>query len=231
MLPLRTDNPGPVRPVGQDECVTEQSVAPVHESWRRIEEWLGLHAPASLEYLNPPAGSDEIDAVERTLGTPLPPELVQSLSCHDGMRRWSGLLPEQTLLAADTIAQRWQMCMEIAAENDGLEPQPWEDEPWWHPLWIPWAESADGVYQVIDLRAGAGRGRLGWAGHSDGGDFTDAWPNLSALLHAVAEALCRGGSVQGLHPYLTGDGEVWWDAADRCELNGLPLLPLRPHRL
>lgn len=42
-------------------------------------------------------------------------------------------------------------------------------------LWVPWAESADGAAQVIDQRPGPDTGRLGWAGHSVGGGFTDSW--------------------------------------------------------
>ena len=205
--------------------MTAQSKTPVDISWQRIETWLAAHAPTALEHLNPPAHRDEIEAAERILGTPLPGELVQSLTCHNGMHGWSSMIPEATPLAVDTIAQRWQTCMEIAADNDGFEHQPWEDEPWWHPRWIPWAESADGVLQIIDLRPGPDHGRLGWAGHSAGGDFTDAWPNLPMLLDAIAGALYGGQSVQGLHPYLTEEGDVWWDQADRCELNGSPLRP------
>lgn len=202
----------------------DQSITPVDISWRRIATWLAAHTPAGLEHLNPPAHPDEIDAAERLLGAPLPAELAQSLTCHNGMRGWSSLIPEATPLAADTIAQRWQTSMEIAADNDGFELQPWEDEPWWHPQWIPWAESADGVLQIIDLRPGPDRGRLGWAGHSEGGDFTNAWPNLPTLLDAIVGALYRGESVQGLHPYLTEEGDMWWDQAGVDTLFHLPLL-------
>lgn len=205
--------------------MTDQNITPVHVSWQRIETWLAARAPAGLEHLNPPAARDEIDAAEHALGTALPAELVDSLSRHNGMRGWSSLLPEATPLAADAIAQRWQTSMEIAADNNGFAPQPWEEEPWWHPLWIPWAESADGVIQIIDLRPGPDHARLGWAGHSSGGDFTDAWLNLPTFLDAIAAALYNGQSVQGLQPYLTADGELWWDQAGRDELNGSPLRP------
>lgn len=205
--------------------MTDQSVAPVDASWRRIDEWLAAHAPGSLGHLNPPAESREIEAVESTLEMRLPAELAQSLGCHNGTRGWTTLLPEGGLLAAAGIARRWQMSMEIARGNGGFEPWPGQDEPWWHPLWLPWAESADGVIRIIDLRPGSASGRLGRAGHSGGADFTDAWPSLSVFLAAVAEALCDGRDVRGLHPYLTDDGDVWWDRADQREANGAPLRP------
>ena len=63
----------------------------------------------------------------------------------------------------------------LVEEDDGLTPQPWDDEPWWHLRWLPWAEGATGSVQAVDLRAGGpGQGRLGRAGHSGGADLTDS---------------------------------------------------------
>jgi len=200
-----------------------QEIQPPSESWRQIEAWLATHSPSGLALLNPPATPDEVREVEQLLGTPLPSDLADSLRCHNGLSTWAVLLPEQSPLAVGDIADRWQTCMDVAAENDGLTARPWDDQPWWHPLWVPWAESADGAAQVIDQRPGPDAGRLGWAGHSSGGDFTDSWPDLASLLHAVAHALHQGGGARGLHPYLTAQGELWWDEKDCHELNGDPL--------
>ncbi|MEV4947859.1 SMI1/KNR4 family protein [Streptomyces sp. NPDC053755] len=193
------------------------------EAWRRIDAWLATHAPSDSARLNPPATQGEIQLAERLLGSPLPSDLVESLRCHNGASAWTTLLPDQSPLPVSGIVDRWQMCMQVAAENDGLSRRSWDDEPWWQPLWIPWAESADGGVHVIDQRPGPYAGRLGWAGHSGGGDFTDSWPSLATLLHAVAHALDEGGDVRGLHPYLTTQGELWWDEEGCVELNGHPL--------
>ncbi|MER7760616.1 SMI1/KNR4 family protein [Streptomyces sp. NPDC097619] len=206
----------------------QQSPSP-SESWRRIDAWLAVHAPADLGRLNPPVAPADIARAETLLGTALPAELAESLSCHDGANTWSTLLPEQSPLPLDALVDRRRLCAEIAAENDGLTVRPWEDEPWWHPLWIPGAEGPDGGVQVIDRRPGPDRGRLGWAGHGGGGDFTDAPPGLAAFLHEVADALDHGGAVGGLHPYLTPTGDLWWDAPDTDTLDGTPLRPA-PHR-
>ncbi|BAJ26774.1 MULTISPECIES: SMI1/KNR4 family protein [Kitasatospora] len=161
--------------------MNEPPVPPVAASWRRIDAWPPRHAPASLALLRPPATPGAPAAAERVLGRPLPAELRESLGCHDGVREWATLLPEQSPLSGAGIAGHWRMCMDVAAENDGLAVRPRDDEPWWHPDWLPWAETADGRAHVLDLRPGPEHGRLGWAGwagHSGGGDFTDPCPGL-----------------------------------------------------
>ena len=205
---------------------SDPSVPSVSSSWRRIDAWLAVHAPTMLDSLRPPVTPDELESAQRALGVRFPDELRESLSCHNGVSEWTSLLPEQSLLSAAGIAEHWQMCREIAVENDGLVAQPWDDEPWWHDLWIPWAESAGGNAQVIDLRPGNECGRLGWAGHSGGADFSDAWPDLATYLHEVSRALCDGGGVRGEYPYLTPNGDVWWDLGENCQsLHGEPLTP------
>lgn len=173
--------------------------------------------------LNPPALDREVRAAQHAIGVEFPAELVESLSCHDGLREWANILPEQPPLSAWRIAEHWRMRMDIAEDVDGFESRPWGEDPWWHPLWIPWAEG-DGDAQVIDLRPGPGHGRLGMAVHDGTGDFSDGWPGLAAYLHDTAEALYGGGGVRGWYPYLTQAIELWWDRGPDCEsLNGEPL--------
>ncbi|MDG4857476.1 SMI1/KNR4 family protein [Streptomyces sp. T-3] len=200
-----------------------QQIMPPSHSWRRIDAWLATHVASDHALLNPPATAEEIREAERILGIPLPGDLAESLRCHNGVSAWATILPEQSPLSVSRLTEQWQTCMQVAAENDGLTPRSWEDEPWWHPRWIPWAESGGGSAQVIDQRPGPDAGRLGWAGHSGGGDFTDSWPDLASLLHAVAQALDEGGAVRGLRPYITAQGEMWWDEDGCEELDGQPL--------
>ncbi|GIH52946.1 Cell wall assembly regulator SMI1 [Microbispora rosea] len=206
--------------------MSEGTVSSVSSSWRRIDAWLAAHAPADLAMLNPPATAEALEFAQQVLGIRLPDELKESLKCHDGLSGWSSMLPESSPLSASGIAEHWQICMETASDNGGFVVQPWEDEPWWHPLWIPWGVSADGNAHIIDLRPESDHGRLGWAGHGGGGDFSDAWPSLAAYLGDVSEALYFGCGVRGEYPYLTSDGQLWWDLGEDCRsLNGEPLVP------
>ncbi|MBW8481378.1 SMI1/KNR4 family protein [Actinomadura parmotrematis] len=199
---------------------------PIARSWRLIDVWLAVHAPASLMLLNPPAEPAAVEEAERALGMPLPAELAASLRCHDGADEWTSLLPHQSPLSASAVAERYAACMDKARATGGFAVQPWADEPWWHPDWIPWAVNASGTPHVIDRRPGPHRGRLGWAAYAGGGDFTDGWPGLAAYLAAVARALHEGGGAGGMHPYLTVDGLLWWEFGDdRRSLNGDPLVP------
>jgi hypothetical protein len=116
------------------------------------------------------------------------------------------------------------MCVEIAGDDPDLTEPDGDREPWWHPLWIPWAQS-DGDSQIIDMREGPGQGRLGSAAHDESGHFEDGWPSLAVYLTAVADALDHGGEVGGNAPYLTEEGELWWTFPHETELNGAPLVP------
>jgi cell wall assembly regulator SMI1 len=199
-------------------------VSAVIQAWERIEGWLGRHAPASAAVLAPPADPAEIAAAQLTLGLTFPAELVESLRRHNGLREWANILPEHPPLSVAGIVEHRQMCMDVAESVDGFTPAGPGAEPWWHELWLPFAGS-NGDSQVIDLRPGPYHGRLGWAVHDNGGDFDGAWPTLGAYLTEAAAALVGGAPVNGWHPYLTADGELWWSTANQTELNGEPLRP------
>jgi cell wall assembly regulator SMI1 len=199
-------------------------MATVTEAWARIEDWLARHAPASATVLAPPADPAEIAAAEVALGLAFPADLVESLRRHNGLVEWANILPENPPLSVARIVEHRQMCMEVAESIDGFTARS-GGEPWWHESWLPFAES-DGDSQVIDLRPGPGYGRLGWALHDNNGSFDDAWPTLGAYLAETAEALASGGGgVNGWQPYLTVDGELWWNPAGLLDLNGEPLRP------
>jgi cell wall assembly regulator SMI1 len=204
-------------------------VPPVSSSWQRIDAWLATHAPASLALLNPPVTEEDLESAQRVVGVDFPAELSESLRCHDGLKRWTNLMPDKPPLSARDIAQLWEECMEIQQDlgedtdrnADGSPAQ----EPWWHPLWIPWAE-LDGDAQVIDLRPGAGYGRLGMTFHDDCGVSPgSSWSGLAAYLHDVARALHLGGGVRGGYPFLMATGELWWDLGTSSSLHGVPLVP------
>ena len=183
--------------------------------WSALDSWLYQHAPTTYAVLAPPATESDL----RVAGE-LPPELIESLRCHNGLSAWANLLPEAQPSSAAQIAQSRQLRMELAADFDGFVVRPPATEPYWHPAWIPWADS-DGDLQVIDVRTG----RLGMAAHDGTGDFTDGWPDLAAYLSEVVHSLHHGTGVNGWYPYLTTRQELWWDRGpDQQAVNDEPLV-------
>jgi cell wall assembly regulator SMI1 len=58
---------------------------PVDSAWQRIENWLSVHAPATLASLRPPVGSDELLTAQDQIGLRFPADLAGSLARHDGV--------------------------------------------------------------------------------------------------------------------------------------------------
>lgn len=198
----------------------------VTASWARIDAWLAEHVPASHAILNPPVTDDDLAAAEAVVGVAFPDQIRESLRCHDGLDLWGNIFPGQPPLSARGIAAHWKMCMEILEDNADEDQDP-GDVPWWHPLWIPWAQS-DGDSQVVDLRPGPDQGQFGWVYHDEGG-VIDPLPDLATYLHAVAEALEHGGPVGEMYPYLLDDDgeiELWWSTEGQTDVNGKPLRPV-----
>ncbi|MEI8408481.1 MULTISPECIES: SMI1/KNR4 family protein [unclassified Kribbella] len=191
----------------------------ITESWASIDQWLARHAPATHAVLAPPATDADLSVMA------LPPELVESLRCHNGLTAWASILPEAPPSSAAEIAANWQLRMELSDDYDGFTVHPPNTEPYWHPSWIPWADS-DGDLQIIDLRPGPTHGRLAMAYHDSTADFTDSWPNLTAYLEAIVQSLHTGTAVNGWYPYLTTHQELWWDRGpDKTSVNDEPLVP------
>ncbi|TCC37039.1 hypothetical protein E0H50_10185 [Kribbella sindirgiensis] len=197
------------------------SVQPVSitATWSRLDVWLAQHAPATYAVLAPPATDADL-----RIDLELPPELIESLRCHNGVTAWANLLPEALPSSAAQIAENWQLRMDLAGDFDGFVAHQPESEPYWHPAWIPWADG-DGDLQIIDLRPGPTHGRLGMAAHDGTGDFTASWPDLTSYLSDVVDSLHHGTGVNGWYPYLTTHQELWWDRGpDQQTVNDEPLI-------
>lgn len=153
-----------------------------------------------------------------------PTDLIESLHRHDGTREWVRILPEAPTLSVAGIVDQYEERMDIAEDVDGFTDSGPDGESWWNERWLPFGASNGGL-QIIDLRPGAGYGRVGWAPGDNPADFSDGWPSLGAYLADVAEALKSAEAVGAWHPYLTVRDELWWSMAEATEVNGEPLRP------
>ena len=60
--------------------------APVAESWRRIEAWLGEHLPILKLSLRPGISKRDLAKFEKLVGQRLPDDVRESWMIHDGQR-------------------------------------------------------------------------------------------------------------------------------------------------
>jgi cell wall assembly regulator SMI1 len=113
----------------------------------RLEDWLRSHRPRFAAALKPGASEDDLSALSAHLGTPLPIELRQLLSWHNGVGEdFSGAFQENwNLMSAAQIAE---------AKRE-LDTQAREGHGGWQPTWIPFLEDDEGDYLCLDpSRAG-----------------------------------------------------------------------------
>jgi cell wall assembly regulator SMI1 len=183
----------------------------ITESWAWIDRWLSQHAPTTYAVLAPPATDAELQAAQQVVE--FPPELIESLRCHNGLTTWANLLPEAQPSSCAEIAANWQLRMDLAEEYNSFA------AGYWHPTWIPWADS-DGDLQVITPD-----GHLAIAYHDGTADFTTVYPSLPSYLASVVESLHTGTGINNWYPYLTTHHELWWDQGpNKQSVNNEPLV-------
>ncbi|HEX2773756.1 MAG TPA: SMI1/KNR4 family protein [Micromonosporaceae bacterium] len=200
-----TGRPPQPRRLGPDAAVT----ARVDAAWQRIERWLRVNAPRTYASLGPPATADEIAATERFMSVGLPADLVASLRRHGGARtadvRAAFRLPPYYVLASlDGIRTGWRTRCQIV-ERGGYPPG-----PWWHPKYVPFAESLGGDCLVVDQRPKGG-GRVGEHSHEDQVFFDRRPASVAELLEATAKALEDGGPYGHVRPRAGADGVLDWE--------------------
>src|SRR5574341_1528042 len=67
-------------------------IAPVADSWERLERWYKKHLPEVFESLRPPATKAQIEAFEKATGLTIPEDWRQSLLIHDGQNGSPGAI-------------------------------------------------------------------------------------------------------------------------------------------
>ena len=102
----------------------------IDESWTIIERVLEERSPAAFATLRGPASQDDLDELTRTVGHPLPEDLVASLLRHDGQDNPTQLLDlvdHHTLLSARAMIEQSDLLADAVGDDvdetiDWMEP-------------------------------------------------------------------------------------------------------------
>lgn len=143
-------------------------------NWKRIERWLGAHAPEALEQLEPPAKPEAIARVAATVGA-LPDDYLALLRIHDGVDDaddgigvYEGFVPYSL---EDALRVR-QIMHDVTREgrrtspdvHDAMRPDPGVRQRFWHDAWFPVAVWAGGartmIFMDLDPAPGGTQGQL-----------------------------------------------------------------------
>jgi cell wall assembly regulator SMI1 len=92
----------------------------IDESWTIIERVLQEQSPTVFTTLRGPVSPDDLDALARTVGRPLPDDLVESLRRHDGQdnpTQLEDLFDHYTLLSARAMIEQSDMLADAVGDD------------------------------------------------------------------------------------------------------------------
>jgi cell wall assembly regulator SMI1 len=140
--------------------------AELPELLQRLDAWLAKHRERYHEALSPGATAEDLDALARAIGQPLPAELKQWLGWHNGQHVdligafWEAF----NLMSAEQIAAAWQ---DRSARHD----------PGWDHRWVPLLDDYQDDLIVLDLTQPSLPVREVWRGRAE---HPVAAPSLTA---------------------------------------------------
>ncbi len=179
---------------------TPGTTSTIEESWKRINKWLKKNAP-DWDALNKKASKKAIKEAEALLGMPLPEELNQSYSYHDGGNQ---IFPTPDpldigfyLMPLDEVGNDWTIQKELLdiGEFAGEHPESAKGirKAWWNVGWIPFASNGGGDYFCIDMSP-TSAGTIGQviSHNHETGEHLLLAPSLRQFLHQLASNLEEG---------------------------------------
>lgn len=150
-------------------------------AWATIEAELAVQFPAVRSSLAAPATPLEIARLEKRCNVKLPDDLRASLLRHNGQidrQTLNTFANGATLLSVDAIIATWIMWQDLAGDSM-LSVYPSNDTSKeiatnrvWHPKWLPFTETCDGNYHVMDFapRSKGTMGQIFKLAHGEPGD-------------------------------------------------------------
>jgi cell wall assembly regulator SMI1 len=154
---------------------------PVTALLERLGRWLEQHRPRFAERLKRGATSAELDALQTTLGRPLPEELRAFLSWHAGQDdEFTGAFEGHWyLMEASQAEAAWK---ELTGAVEGQRR--------WQPAWIPFLDDDRGNYFFLDTSQAGAPVRQFWERNPE--EARTVASSLTAWLEDFVAALERG---------------------------------------
>ncbi|MEV0445526.1 SMI1/KNR4 family protein [Streptomyces spectabilis] len=174
-------------------------------SWWRIQNW--LRDRGRDRELAPGATPEEISQTEERLGFSIPPELADSLRCHNGSGSFA-CPPRFEMLSCSGILRVWEIKTSIWP-SDSLSP--------FFPNFVPFANDGSGgcLYLIAGREAESGIREHSREGDGLGSNPHPMWASLTAYLYHTAEALTTGEPLDGYQcPDEDSSFLMWEDAVD-----------------
>lgn len=123
----------------------------------RLEKWLAEHRPAYVKCLLPGATPAQLHALKKSLRIPVPRDLCDLLSWHNG----------QKLDCPARFEQDWLLMSgaRIAAAKRALDRN--AADTGWQSTWVPFLDNDAGDYLCLDARRATAPVRAFWLGQPD----------------------------------------------------------------
>lgn len=154
-------------PIGRIVYRTDsESSFSVKSAWRRLEKWAAVHLPRSLDFLNPPSSSEELDKLENAIGTSLPKDVRDFYLLRNGQHGGPGVIFGLPIESLAQVVNHWQNWTKGYGENvmDGSAPSLDEvcrsfpcdfvRHVYFDPGWIPLTYDSGGNHIGVDLNPG-----------------------------------------------------------------------------
>jgi cell wall assembly regulator SMI1 len=183
----------------------------VLEHWKRVVDWLAVHAPMTGSALRPAEDPSTVDVLIRETGLVPPPELLAWWSVCGGTERLAFaevLPPFYTPIGPSDSLRSWLLKRKFwPADTDSEAGAPTIG---FHPSWLPIAFDGCGDALAVDVRPGALSGCVVEWDRQRGEMAKPEWACVEEMLDQVATALEHTSPIGHCEPLVTADGRLDW---------------------
>lgn len=183
----------------------------VIEHWKRVADWLAVHAPMTGAALRPAESLSAVDALVRETGLTPPAELLQWWSVCGGTERLAFaevLPPFYTPIGPSDSLRSWRLKRRFWPANTDSEAG--AATVGFHPSWLPIAFDGCGDALAVDVRPGVLSGCVVEWDRQCGEMAKPEWLCVAEMLDQVATALEQNGRIGHCEPLVSADGRLDW---------------------